>query len=429
MAYKPIPNPTAWTQADWYVDWAAGNDKNPGTPALPVKTIAGGIVAKWGTDSPELPQTTTIHLVNSQPVGAEQVVLEPTMLGQSQLVFAGNPSVNGAAFALGAVTAKNRATNTLLQIAGFAGKTPGQLVINPARGNSRCMILAVSGGGVATLTQPLEPVTPGVTTAYFATPAERDDWALGDVVQVYDTTTVNLIDIAAHGTETNPAYTAGAAVWFQGLHIPDPSGTVGTDCFCPEFEGGYVLFSDCFVEMFGQMQPTTFLNSCINTMFANGGQFEETYFAGGTITGTYGGFFQHQNWMDGDFILDTPSSGTGLIYAGFVAISAAGAMILHPGTSMEVRTNQYPAATGGVLYGAGSLSLQANSSFVRRNPTPNWVTCLRVATLSMAGGAAGASGYIGGGLFTDGVAITPANMDVYGGLQVLPTGARFAQDL
>lgn len=412
-------------QTDWYVDWVNGNDLNDGlTPATAVKTIMTGIVDnKWGTNQPNLPNGTTIHLLSSQPNGAEYINLYPRC-EYGNFAIVGTPTLVGNV-TLGVVTAKNRAANQSLAIAGFTGKNAGQLIVNTTRGNSTSIIYSIAGD-VASLLQPVAPMTLGSSTAYFPVPALHDDWTAGDVVQVYDLPHINLVDISCRGSRINVAETNGAILWLEKLYVPDDSGiTPGSGLLAPEFTGGYVVVYNCTTEPAVQTQNTSFFNTFVNSWLQQGYQFQSTQFAASCISG-YGGQFELVNWLEGDTIINAGSAATGLLYCECVAIQGPGSLIMHPGSSMEIRSLDYGFV--GTLYGTGTLSLQSGSQIVRRLPTTSWATCLYMTTLKLPSNATTGTAY-SAGVFTDGIALTSANLDTHHGLMDVRTGARFCEDL
>lgn len=419
---------TYLTQANWYVDWINGNDNNPGTLVSPVKTIMGGIVAKWGTSSPTLPQTTTINILTSQPLGAEKIFLSPTLTNISSLLIVGTPTASGASFTLGSVTAQNISTKQLWQATNFTGKTQGQLVVNVTRNNSRALILSVVGS-TATLTQPIEAFVPGITTNFFPTPTQHFDWQAGDTVQVYNLPHLNLIDFTAFGTEDDLTFAKGGAVIMQNLYIPDQSGSLGTTYFGPRYQNGIITTDSCIFEPSGQTPNGTPLINCINSMWLYGGEFGFTFFNGGAITGVGGAVFTSLNWLDGYVIIDSSTAASSNpIYCGWAAVSANGQIILHPGSAIEIRQLWYLGPQGGALFGPGALHLQPQAACVRRLPTPSWTSCLNLTTLTLPSNVTTGTAY-NAGVFTGGIALTSANLDTNHGLQDPRTGARFCEDL
>ncbi|MHB8331504.1 MAG: hypothetical protein ACYDEA_04845, partial [Candidatus Dormibacteria bacterium] len=131
--------PPSWLIADWYVDPAnlsgVASDSNSGTAATgtpgsgigPLLTISELVDQRWGTRSPILAQTTTLHLLSTETLGQESVVLEPIMVGGHNFIVLGSLLAVGAPFAAGVVTPKVRGNpGTLLQVAGFThGETAG----------------------------------------------------------------------------------------------------------------------------------------------------------------------------------------------------------------------------------------------------------------------------------------------------------------
>jgi len=68
------------------------------------------------------------------------------------------------------------------------------------------------------------------------------------------------------------------------------------------------------------------------------------------------------------------------------------------------------------------MNLFANTAVELR--AGSWVNNLKLSQLMLAGATTGTA--YSAGVFTDGVAITPANLDTYNGLFNPRTGARYA---
>ena len=173
-----------WLQAAWFVDPVNGHDSAAGDAAHPVKTIMGGIVARWGTRAPVLPQTTTITVLGDETIDQEEVVLEPILVDGSNFVLLGtlSPVVT---FPLGAVTPKSETSpGNDLGAAGFVDPSirVGELVVNTTRGSSA--VIDALAAGTATLTQPMTNASLTTVTALPA-PAADNGWAMGDSVTVY----------------------------------------------------------------------------------------------------------------------------------------------------------------------------------------------------------------------------------------------------
>lgn len=416
-----IPNPATWTQADWYVDWTNGNDANDGkTPATAVKTVMGGVVAKWGTVSPILAQTTTIHILTPQPLNAEQIILEPILSGLIDFIIVGTPQLV-AHTNLGAVTAKNRAANVQFAAAGFggAGIAVGQLVHNTTAGkDSWGFIYALPGGGVADLTQPLAPMTPGVTTLFVPAPAEVDTWAIGDTVDVFEACALNLRSLIVHGGSATDPLFIHPNVWVRYIKVLDAGGAPGNSTFAPIFPGNYVTLESCMFQPSLVTTEPSFEANVIQCYMGAGCWPDWTYIAGGIVT-LYGLETTGINWLDADLILQSSAGLSGECILGFVNIlnTVAG----HGGAELRIETFTYGSS---FVWGAGTINLQIESSLWNTSGK-TWVNCLSVPTLQAMGLAFG-SGYVGGGVFNDGIAITPANLDLWQGLQNVRGGARYS---
>jgi hypothetical protein len=160
-----INNPTL-SQATWFIDPAnstgLANDSNSGIDANhPVLSYNGGIVTKWGTNSPLLRQNTTLTWMSSQPSGGgDPVIFTPIMANGAVATITGtlgaSQQVHSGSFT--SVTAKNRGTQTLLSAnLGFAASA-GQLVQNTTSGKSSyAWVYKLNSGTTFFLSQPIAP--------------------------------------------------------------------------------------------------------------------------------------------------------------------------------------------------------------------------------------------------------------------------------
>ena len=412
------PHPATWTQADWYVDWVLGNDSNDGTtPGTAVKTVMGGVVNKWGTNSPELPQTTTLHILTPQPLGAEVIFLEPILVGPFTFNIVGTKTPV-ASYVLVAVTSKNRPTNTQFDATFPVAVTPGELLVNTtALKDSHCFVRS-SAGVVSQLSQPLAPIAVGSVIVQPA-PAEVDAWMAGDTVDVFDLPILNLCVLRVTCTVSDLAQTA-PGLWLQSLHVPDPSGSPGFTEFAPVAEGGYVVLNDVSVDAFlktpiqgveqrggGGSVLTTALVQC----YLNGGGSGSAYIFGGIVNQFA---FIGSGFLDGDVILDVGSTGgtDAFVFGGFVNVASA-----------LIGLSSCSFILAGIWWGLGTLNVTKTSLVQNNRGDHSWTNGLFVATLHINNSATGTK-YVAG-VFTDGVLVTPANLDAFGGLQDVINGARY----
>jgi len=425
------PSNASWTQSDWYVDWVQGDDANPGTMLAPVKTVMGGVLAKWGTERPELAQKTTIHIVSAQPQNAEKIFLGPRLLGVN-LVIVGEPPVTRTVTA-GTVTAKNRASDgAALKVAGMTGATTGQLLHN--RTHESWAFVDSVVGDTATVSQPMTAMVEGVDSFYLGSgvptaPVPVNTWAPGDAIDVYDLPTINLVDFQLDGPQADPNFITAPCLWIDMLHIVDPSGSVATSIFCPEVEGAYANVQRCWIDSYVfAYTPGEYSSNLVNCYIGGGGEGSSIMIIGGIIDGSVGFQLYGSNYVDGDVIVHSWLAIFGLLYCGTCQLADSGSeMILHPGTETEIRQNVL--AETGVVWGPGRLLLQADATVVRRLPTSSFATCLKVANIQFPSQATTATAYAGAGSWIDGVAITSANLDLYHGLQDVRAGARICEDL
>jgi hypothetical protein len=277
----PPPTTPIVTQATWYIDPANSSghasDANTGlTSSVPVLTWNGGVVAKWGTISPRLQQSTTVFWMSSQGFWNDPVYFNPYVergafvgfqgvLGSSQLVASGT---------LGTVTSKARASGTLLSAvlpSPTGTYASNQLIIN-ATHSSVAWLYALSSGTTWKLSQPLQPqtigsplVNPFVTSTRLN---EVDTWASGDSVTVYSLPNVDIVSfqptladifstLDGGPTQNNQPYLYRVAVldpqndasaenWYYGNNIPNYYETsfsravaTGSSTFLSNFNGYY----------------------------------------------------------------------------------------------------------------------------------------------------------------------------------------------
>jgi hypothetical protein len=426
------PTNPALLVTDWYVDPVHGIDSSNGlSTGQPVKTIMGGIVTKWGTNSPVLAQNTTIHLMNSETVGQEYVVLQPICVDGATFEIDGTlgRTLIGT-FNLGTVTPKVRTGGgTLLGAGGFShsGLAVGQVVVNNVT-NSHSLIQNLSGTN-ATLAQPLVHLPPTFTPA----PAEDDTWTTGQSVSVYSLPILNLKVLSPTGQDDNVANTF-QSVWVESIRIPDASGTVGNSSFVPNISSTVINFQDCVFDAY------LIINNGIYTHhgshFPNCGFNAGASVGYGSIQGGYSALFpiELNDW--GDIDLDhiaaagvAPGGAPALV--GYCYVPAGQQLFVYPCTSW-ILDDQLNGTVGAGLYGGASLTIGANAFFGQRSGS-TWA-----ARLLLTGGlflvdengsslSTGTS-YTPGtpGVFNDGINLTQANLDTYGALFNPRTNARFS---
>jgi len=427
LANAGTGNPS-WKIADWYVDPVHGSDANSGTQTFPVKTIMGGIVAKWGTQSPTLAQTTTIHMLAGSTLGQEYVRLTPMCVAGADFILDGNAAlVAVATFNLGTVTAKNRATATLLQAHGFtaAGLDVGQLVVNNVTG-SHSTIQAIAGG-VATLGQPLQHLAP----AYFVQPAEDDTWATGQSVTVYKLPLVNLEQFEPRIADSNSALTQGLW-WVNQIYVPDQSGVPGNSYFVTNNTAAIGFWQDCSFDAYvstlaiglGTHASTNYFNCAAK----QGAEIAYGSFCGGFVN-TYELALYDWACADLDVIAYQLQTGGLQSLVGYCYVGAGGTGVsTYPGSSL-ILDDDLNGAAGAALWGPAGLLVTGDSSVVNRSGG-SWATrLLLTGSITMAdpsGALTTGTSYTPGapGVWTDGVSLTVTNLDTHGGLQNPRTGAR-----
>jgi hypothetical protein len=419
-----VPNPS-WLQANWYVNPVTGNDSASGTsPATAVKTIVGGIVARWGTTAPTLAQNTTIFLLESETIDQEYVVLEPVLVGAVSFAIIGTFAAVGTTFKPASVASKNRATPQLLQLHGMpAGTTGGQLVLNETKG-SYAFVDSVTAG-VATMTQPF--VSAGLTSIDLtAIPAEDDSWTSADTYQRYAVPLLNLKYLAPVGGDTNTSVSRNVC-WVQGVHVPDVSGTPGfSNMNVNSAAGCSVVCSLCWFdpEFVGLANNATVGQSfsCWN----NGGVVGYSWAFLGGASNTNGGYFLDGTYVedlsaiDGDIIIHGGLTVKGAYsLCGYAYLDAsAGSTIA--GSQLRIEPYYYAVPQ---LWGPGGMDVDGGGALINESGT-TWAACMTLSGSLTIGGITTGTKYAAG-VWTDGVTISAANLDTFGGLINPQTTSRY----
>lgn len=423
------PNPF-WLVPNWYVAPITGSNSNDGaTPATAVQTIMGGIVARWGTSSPILTQTTTIHLLEPETLSQEDVVLSPIIVEGANFAIIGSNVTLGSSTILAIITPLDPivGTNLIFTLTSVVlGIAPGNLIFNTTRG-SYAIIDAISLG-VITATQPFDQV--GLTNVS-ASPSLTSDngWTAGDTLQFQISPLINLKVMNPQGGDSTAVFGESPVCWLENLFIPSLGG-IGFSEFTPFPQACSFVMSNCRLDVF------VILDAQLIYVV---GQFQNTWLNGGSYLGPFA------------VIMGGASNTSGVNYYGFFGGNADGNAILHgsalpcpivsPGASfglVQIVGSPLFINKGATLelfsltfiprlWGSAALHVnQDNAAIVNAGIGPyySWVQCLGLSNLFLNGFNTGYG--FSAGAFTGPFAITPANLDTNIGLQNPLTGSRYA---
>ncbi len=414
--------PVSWTTPDWYLDGTAGNDANPGTIGSPIRTIMGGLVPRWGTSSPRLGQTTTLHVVGTQSVGLERAVISPVLQGSTtNFAIVGTPSNVGGTFHPATAVAISRVNpGNDLQLTGMpGGTTAGMLVRNQTR-NSSAFIKSMNSS-TATMEAPiLDSALTTVTGSPNAFTSSDVAWVATDTLQLQSVPTLNLEQVSSSGGDSNVGL-IGGAFWMQFVHVPDISGTVQTSDFSVLYAGTGFVASACWFDPFVTTGAASTGSSayfiachCAGSGVFNGASEEVNACVSG---GWYANFFSGEHLIiNQDAIIDS-----GNLF-GFININNAhfpGIVALGNGAIAQVGS--------GNVWGAGTLQLYTNATVGLIAST--FANTLRLALVRylLPGGTFDTTTYAiaNNGITYGPFPLTPSTMDTYGSLIEPSTGARF----
>ena len=251
-------------------------------------------------------------------------------------------------------------------------------------------------------------------------PPEVDTWAMNDTVQVFSVPLLNLKVWKTDGGDAT-ATSFGGASWLQGVQVPDWSGVPGNSYFGTFSTSCVPWFVDCKMDAYnviqGMLGGGIYGGFVVNCYWSGGGEIENGSFVGGVVE-NYGLALGDFGEVDGDAICHeltvyAPSSAfIGEAYAED-HFNAFG------GGSVKLDQIYYGAT---FLWGPAPCALTDRGT-MQKVSTQTWVQCLLLAPLSIEGAVTGTS--YAAGVWTDGIALTTANLDANSTLQNPRTGSKF----
>lgn len=427
----------SWLATDWYVDPVSGSDANTGADSgHPVKTVMGGIVLRWGQINPTLPQTVTLHLMSSETVGQESIALAMLMVGNGPSLFILDGTLGMttvASFTCGTVTAKVRGNpGTLLQVASMPGAAAQGMLIQNTTHASYAFIDSMSGS-TGTITQPLS-APELITPTWIPQPTEVDTWTAGDSCVLYTLPMLNLKMLNPTGPDGSTA--AGgtfSTFWVQNIWVPDASGTPSFSTFFAQPNAMGMVFSNVRMDMWLMFQGANqYIDAVAQNTWLNGcGQLQ--------FAGAVGGALCTQSVSSGTHLFDLASLDGDLIVHGGMYVkgstydimgtvyfdaSITPQMAIIHGGDVQLEPSGGLASTTTALWGPGTMNLESPGSSISNESGTLWANILMMGGYSIDGVTTATS--YSAGVWTDGRAITPANLDTYNGLQNPRTGARFS---
>jgi hypothetical protein len=413
----------------WFIDpqnvSGTASDENNGTTSGTALLTWAQVVARYGSSSPQIPygQNVSVTFLSSQTAGVDPIFFTPRISGGGQAILLGTLAVKTANFVGGAVTAKNQAAGTRLAVAGFPGGTAaGDYVLNTTRNS----YAPVDVGGVTPIfAQPVPAAV--VTTVGNPALSEDNTWATGDSYTIFTRTVLNLKSWQPLGGDATAGGIVGCG-WIQWIDVAASNAGSLLPLACTS---GVFVLSGCRIE------PRLDV-SAVN------GRGEGFYLLGTDVVGqlvmlsgevcTWGAIIRGGAqascalfYNDGGTIMHGAwSQFTGLCFCGDVF--GDGSLVQNGGSVVYLFSNV--SAGIGKLWGSLTVSLFPNC--VMQVPAGDTfaVSLLTSGALHFGATKTTGSGYVGSGVFTDGITLSAANIDTGAaggaGLSDPLTGARFA---
>jgi hypothetical protein len=431
-------NPT-WYVPDWYFkdndDAGRASDNNPCVEAGAPCATFGGIQNYLGGKgtTPQLQQPTRFHMLSGQSVGQDEIFQEFNTAHGAQAILdttAAMPTICTGTDGGFVMQQPDAGLRTSLA-APCSGADAGELVHDTVA-NSWATI-EYFDGGAAILTTPLPNAlvtTPGIPTLAEGTVAP------GDAYAVVGHAAVNLKrwdtvggDLLSGGNAT----ASGAMV--IGAEVLDPSGSTLNPSVLSLVSraaaSSYALtrfdVRISFDPLAGRGNTTYFLGDDFATGFASMGlgSFSPLVLFGGVSRA----LVSIANGIAcGDIVFEQGANVLGpLVYFGYASTTGLGGVYLASGYDVEVYDTLASTNTTGIsIWGGGTITVYPGGTF--------WClfdTCAptNVNTGALACGATSRRTYVGtvydGGVFTNNVPITWAQVDYQGAVFDLGTGCRF----
>lgn len=453
------PHDPAWLAAtDIYWDPAGtkgGHNGNDGvTQSTPVFTWQE-VLRRYGSTSPELPhgQSLVVHQLTAQPLNQDDVFFSPKMSGGAQLWLYGTLVPFTAPFTAGTITPSVRgAPGSPWTIANLpAGVTAGMRIHDQTQ-DSYATIVSMSGA-TATITKPIAGAGFGVLSP---PPPQGLPLRPGGSMATGDTLVVNNPPINCNlkewraistdnGTQTggaNSQQVGGTRVQFISIADTSAASTgaiKGTSRYMHRASSIDAVLACCTIPGWlvcasadggaGAADPP--IGGCYLIDCDAIGPTIVTGFS----TGLQGGVFRGGMLILGGTVSSNEDPmilgggpwgalvvGTGCAFVELGCYLAAPALV-RPGGVLSLYNQGH-----GPLWGPGSLELQAGGTCtcVTSLATSFAVSLQLSGPLKLAGKTTGTK-YVAG-VWTDGIPLTVANLDEFGGLQDPISGARFCVD-
>jgi hypothetical protein len=381
------------------------------------------IATRLGGTQPVYPPGTvvTFNQLSAQTANQDVIFFEPRVSdgGQAILKVA---LVNGVSFTAGTVTAMTRgAPGNLLTVVFPGGTVPvkNQLIVNNTR-SSQAIIDSVSGQ-TATMQSPLTTASVTNTTS-LPSPTEDLTWASGDAMTVYTLLNSNIKHWSPVGADSLAGNVVGGA-WIFYASFNDTSGA-NTSTYGWRQASAWNSIVNCVVNTrlhisveAGRTSTPYLVGSSVVGQLVAGGAF--AMYGGALASGLNQGSGVGQTILEADAIVHGSSNW----YTGFFV----------PDTMYSDGTwTFFTGAADAINFFWGSYTVTLNPGFRYWNGTGSTFALKALLTTGALkiGTSTTASKYQGAGVWVDGIAITPANIDTGGtagvGLTDPLTGAGFS---
>lgn len=429
--------PASWTVPAWYIDPAnvsthASDSNNCTTALTPCLTYAEIAQHRWQTYAPRLQQSVTITWMSSIADNSDPVYLDALEESGAIVTLQGQLTANQQVCTgtLSNVTAKNRATASLL-VASLCG-TPAneQLIVNTTHA-SKAWVYSIVEGATVQVSQPC--AIAGLPTVSGC--SEINTWANGDTFTLYNPVSINVGHIKPTVSDDS---TFGPSVIINNLHIQDIGG-LGLDT---DSMGCGVSLVESSDDRIVAMDSTTTSLECLNwiqnafiqdgitsvTGESQLGNAPSPNITAGVLGSPSAPFGLVQvalqsGFLDGDVIIGGPA----LTISGVNAV-LAGAVYVDTGVTLNAfqAFDDFQADVAAVLWGGGTFNVGSRCRAVFGGSA---ASSLLISNVRMNNGTVACS--VGTGApatWNCGITVNKTNLDAalgatgFGGIAIAPAG-------
>jgi hypothetical protein len=421
----PSYNPTWYATSAIYFDPGGlfgGSDDNLGTSPLSPLATWQEVVRRYGSSAPQFSygQSCSYFQMSGQSLNQDEIFFTPKLSGGGQALLIVYLVSTGADFASGALGggygyagAVPSAGGTMMTMAAVPSYVTAKTLLENTTRGSYAMVDSVVGG-TAKLAQPQTKASL-TQTATTVGPSVDNDWAPGDNIRAWTTQNCNLGRWAPEGGDEVSFQACWGGVYFA--RIPDTNGAQ-LSTFSAIGDCNTTVFSCCVID--SALQAQTFEGrSSVHALSLQNCFVAGTLSIYGANVYIFGGVSNQALNANGNACALLNNAALHGVST-FVGVATGLSNVFSDGT-LNIESSIYAQS---FVWGSYALSVFPESAYINSTGSTFVLKAtLTSGAITWSGTMTTGTSYAGG-VWTDGVNLTPANLDANSGLQNPKTGAR-----